>query len=160
MIMPVDAAITRARELKQQGRKIVTTNGCFDILHIGHVRYLAEAKNLGDVLFVGVNGDASPYFKTKPGRPIIAEQERAEMLDALKPVDYVFVFNDETPDIWIRAMKPDIHVKASDIAYGIEQCIERSSVEAGGGRVVLIPKTEGKSTTNIVTQITRIYQEG
>ncbi|MBI4170710.1 MAG: adenylyltransferase/cytidyltransferase family protein [Candidatus Aenigmarchaeota archaeon] len=153
-------AIKIAQQAKKQGKKIVTTNGCFDILHIGHARYLAEAKRLGDVLIVGVNGDRSPYFKAKPGRPIVPEKERAEMLDSLKSVDYVFIFNDETPNKWIGKIMPNFHVKACDKNYGIEQCVERFAVQKAGGKVVLIRKIEGKSTTKIVEQVLNAYAKG
>jgi rfaE bifunctional protein nucleotidyltransferase chain/domain len=159
MIVTLEEAVKISRKLKKEGKKIVTTNGCFDILHIGHVRYLADAKKLGNVLIVGVNGDKSPYFKTKLGRPIIPEKERAEMLDFLKPVDYVFLFDDETPNKWVEKIMPDFHVKACDKAYGIEQCVERFSVEKSGGKVVLIPKVREKSTTGIIEKIIDTYSK-
>lgn len=157
MIVTLEQAVKIAARLRHEGRKIVTTNGCFDILHIGHARYLAEAKKLGDVLIVGVNSDRSPYFKGKPGRPIVPEQERLEMLDSLKPVDYVFPFDDEVPNSWVGVIRPDIHVKASGGDYTIEDCVEKEAVEKAGGKVVLVPKTEGKSTTKIVEQVLKVY---
>lgn len=158
MIISTEEAVKIAQQMHKAGKKIVTTNGCFDILHIGHVRYLAEAKKLGDVLIVGVNGDKSPYFRNKPGRPIVPERERLEMLDALKPVDYVFPFDDETSNEWVREIGPDFHVKCTDAGYGIEQCVERFAVQESGGKVVLLPKVEGRSTTNIVKQVLKAYK--
>ncbi len=157
MIVTIEKAVEIAKNLKSRKKKIVTTNGCFDILHAGHARYLAEAKKLGDILIVGVNGDKSPYFKTKAGRPIVPEKERSELVDALKPVDFVFLFDDETPNKWVEKIRPDFHVKACDKSYGIEQCVERFSVEKGGGKVVLIEKTQGKSTTNIINKVLKTY---
>ncbi len=159
MIVTLEKAVKISQKLKKEGKKIVTTNGCFDILHVGHARYLGEARKLGDVLIVGVNSDESPYFSTKPGRPIVPEAERLEMLDALKSVDYVFPFSDETPNRWVEMIRPDFHVKASGKDYTIKDCVEKGSVEKFGGKVVLIPKTEGKSTTNIVNQVLKTYGE-
>ena len=158
MIVSLEQAVEISSKLRKEGRKIVTTNGAFDILHIGHERYLKEAKKLGDVLMVGVNSDRSPHFKSKSGRPVVPGDERAEMLDSLKPVDYVFLFDDETPNRWVELIKPDFHIKASDASYGIEQCVERFAVEKAGGKVVLIPKTHGKSTTNIIEKVLEAYR--
>ncbi len=158
MIVTLKGAVKITQNLKKQGKKIVTTNGCFDILHIGHIRYLAEARKLGDVLIVGVNGDKSPYFKSKPGRPIVPESERLEMLDSLKCVDYVFPFDEGIPNSWILKLRPDFHVKASDENYGIGQCVERFAVKQAGGKVVLLLKTGGKSTTSIVEQVLKTYR--
>jgi rfaE bifunctional protein nucleotidyltransferase chain/domain len=157
MIVTQSNAIKIAQKLKKQGKVIVTTNGAFDILHIGHARYLKEARKMGDVLIVGVNSDKSPHFKSKPGRPIVPGNERVEMLDFLKPVDYVFQFDGETPNKWVEKIRPDIHVKACDSIYGIEQCVERFAVQKAGGKVVLIPKTKGKSTTNVVNKVLEVY---
>lgn len=158
MIVTIGQAVKIAGKYRKQGKKIVTTNGCFDILHIGHLSYLKKARNMGDVLIVGINGDKSPYFKSKTGRPIVPEKERAEMLDALKSVDYVFIFNDGTPNRWVKKIKPDFHVKACDSGYGIEQCVERFAVQEGGGKVVLVPKTSGKSTTKIIDRVLATYK--
>lgn len=153
MIIDIETAAKEAEILRKKEMKIVTTNGVFDILHIGHVRYLAAAKKLGDVLFVGINSDASTKMNKGVGRPIIPEQERSEMLDALKPVDYVFIFEDKTPNRWIELIKPDIHVKGTGQDYKIEDCVEKGSVEKHNGKVVLISKTDAKSTTNIIEKI-------
>jgi D-glycero-beta-D-manno-heptose 1-phosphate adenylyltransferase len=157
MIVAQNEIIKIAENLKIQGKKIVTTNGAFDILHIGHARYLEEAKKMGDVLIVGVNSDKSPHFKSKPGRPIVPGKERAEMLNFLKPVDYVFQFDSKTPNNWVEKIKPDFHVKSCDKTYGIEQCVERFAVQKSGGKVVLLQKIKGKSTTNIVEKVIKTY---
>ncbi len=160
MIVSLKEAIKIADKCRKQCKKIVTTNGCFDILHIGHVRYLAEAKKLGDVLMVGMNSDVSARKLKGEKRPIIPERERAEMLNAIKSVDCVFLFDDETPNKWVEKIKPDVHVKASGRDYSIKDCVEKGAVEKAGGKVVLIPKTEGKSTTNIVEKVLEVYANG
>lgn len=140
-----------ARNLKIQGAKIVFTNGCFDILHLGHVRYLREAKKLGDILIVGLNSDNSVTALKGPGRPYVSELERAEILASLECVDYVTIFDELRPDNLIKAIKPDFHVKGGD--YKISELPERKTVEAMGGKVIVIPPIEGRSTTGIVNKI-------
>ncbi len=140
-----------ARRAKGRGLKIVTTNGCFDLLHIGHVRNLEKARPLGDLLIVGVNSDASVRKNKGPGRPIVPAKERAEILGALVVVDYVFIFGEKTPISWLRKLKPDIHVKGRDRTP--EEIIEKKTVEENGGRVVLVPYIKGKSTTEILKRI-------
>jgi len=140
-----------ARNLKNQGAKIIFTNGCFDILHLGHVRYLREAKKLGDILIVGLNSDDSVTALKGPGRPFVSELERAEILASLECVDYVTIFDELRPDRLIRLIRPDIHVKGGD--YKLSEIPERRTVEALGGKVIIIPPIEGKSTTNIVEKI-------
>jgi D-beta-D-heptose 7-phosphate kinase/D-beta-D-heptose 1-phosphate adenosyltransferase len=137
--------------LKNSGAKIVFTNGCFDILHLGHVRYLREAKRLGDVLIVGVNSDDSVRALKGSPRPYVSEMERAEILASLECVDYVTIFPELRPDDLIAAIKPDIHVKGGD--YNLNQLPERKLVEKLGGKVVVIPPIKGRSTTNIVERI-------
>ena len=140
-----------ARSLKNQGAKIVFTNGCFDILHLGHVRYLREAKKLGDILVVGLNSDRSVTALKGSPRPYVSEMERAEILASLECVSFVTIFNELRPDNLIRAIKPDIHVKGGD--YKITALPERKLVEALGGKVVVIPPIKGRSTTGIVERI-------
>ena len=142
---------TIAKRLKSEGAKIVFTNGCFDLLHLGHVRYLREAKKLGDVLIVGVNSDNSVTALKGPGRPYISEMERAEILASLECVDYVAIFSELRPDSLIKLIKPDVHVKGGD--YRVSELPERKLVESLGGKVVVIPPIKGRSTTNIVTKI-------
>jgi glycerol-3-phosphate cytidylyltransferase len=135
-------------KLKAAGKRVVFTNGCFDILHPGHSRYLARAKARGDVLIVGVNSDRSVRRLKGEGRPIVSEDHRAEMVAALKPVDYVVIFDEDTPTETIRALRPDIHVKGGD--YRLEDLPERKAVEEGGGKVVIVDLEPGLSTTNIL----------
>ncbi|RKY02827.1 D-glycero-beta-D-manno-heptose 1-phosphate adenylyltransferase, partial [Candidatus Poribacteria bacterium] len=112
---------------RRAGKRIVTTNGCFDLLHVGHVRYLYEAKRLGDVLIVAINSDESVRRIKGPLRPIIPQEERAEMVAALEPVDYVTIFDEDTPIPLIKAIRPDFHVKGGD--YKLDEMIEREAVE-------------------------------
>ena len=144
------------RKLKSQNKKIVTTNGVFDILHIGHIRYLKKAKKLGDLLIVAVNSDASVKKIKDPGRPINSENDRAEALAALEFVDNVVIFKEETPIKLLTAIKPDIHVKGGD--YKISQIIEREIVEANNGRVVLLPEIKGYSTSDLIKRIVELYK--
>lgn len=138
-------------KLKKEGKKIVFTNGCFDILHVGHMRYLEEAKSFGDYLFVGVNSDESVRRLKGPTRPINNEQDRAELLAGLKSVDYTVVFTEDTPVELIEELKPSIHIKGGD--YKKEDLPETKVVESYGGEVYIVSLVEGKSTTNVVKKI-------
>ena len=138
-------------KFKKDGKKVVFTNGCFDILHVGHLRYLTEAKEQGEILFVGVNSDESVSRLKGPTRPINSELDRAEMLAGLKPVDYVVVFTEDTPVELISQLKPSIHVKGGD--YKKEDLPETEVVEKNGGEVRILGLVEGKSTTNVVNKI-------
>lgn len=140
-----------AQNLRNQHAKIVFTNGCFDILHLGHVRYLREAKKLGDILIVGVNSDPSVRALKGKDRPYVSELERAEILASLECVDYVTIFNELRPDELIRSIKPAIHVKGGD--YKVNALPEKKLVVSLGGKVVVIPPIKGRSTTNIVKRI-------
>lgn len=139
------------QNLRNSGARIVFTNGCFDILHLGHVRYLREAKRLGDILIIGVNTDDSVRALKGSPRPYVSEMERAEILASLECVDYVTLFPELRPDELIAIIKPDIHVKGGD--YNVTQLPERKLVEKLGGKVVVIPPIKGRSTTNIVDRI-------
>jgi rfaE bifunctional protein nucleotidyltransferase chain/domain len=136
---------------KDREKTVVTTNGCFDLMHVGHLRYLQAAKNLGDLLVVGVNSDNSVRELKGERRPLIPEDERAEMLAGLDCVDYVVIFPELDPISLLSELKPDIHVKGGD--YTIEQVIERQVVEENGGRVIVGLNIEGKSTTNVIQTI-------
>ena len=138
-------------DLRASGKTIVFTNGVFDLLHIGHLRYLEEAKRLGDALLVGVNSDRSVRLLKGSGRPITAEGERAEVLAALTCVDGVVIFDEETPKDLIQAIQPDVLVKGSDWAE--DAIVGRDIVEARGGRVVRIAIQPGHSTTRIDEKI-------
>lgn len=142
------------KDLKKQGKIIVTTNGSYDIFHAGHARSLREAKMQGDVLVVGVNSDQSVKAYKSPDRPIIGEKERAEMVAALECVDYVFVFEETTPIRFINEIKPNIHANSED--YG-ENCIESGTVKKNGGKIYLLKKYPGVSTTEIIEKILKIY---
>lgn len=141
--------------LKRNGEKVVFTNGCFDILHVGHVRYLGEAKKLGDVLIVALNSDASVRKIKGVKRPVLPEDERAEILASLSMVDYVIIFEDETPLALIESLKPDVLVKGGD--WEIENVVGREAVRDGGGKIEIIPVVKGASTTNIIEKIIKIH---
>jgi len=136
---------------KERKSKVVFTNGCFDLIHLGHVRYLKEAKNLGDILVVGVNSDESVRRLKGEGRPILPQEARAEIVSSFFFVDYVVIFGEETPEKLISLLKPDIHVKGGD--YKEKEIPERRIVESYGGKVVLVDLIEGYSTTSIIEKI-------
>ena len=138
---------------KKKGKRIITTNGCFDIVHVGHIRSLQAAKALGDILVVGINSDASVRALKGKERPIVPEQERAEVIAALGAVDAAFIFRTKTPKPWLSVLKPHIHVKGND--RSLNQIIEKDTVEAGGGKIVLFPVQKGRSTTKIIEKIRR-----
>lgn len=143
--------VTFARRCRAGGKRIVFTNGVFDLLHPGHVRYLRQARRLGDALIVGVNSDRSVRAIKGPGRPITPEAERAEVLVALECVDAAVVFDEETPHALIAAIQPDVLVKGADWAE--DAIVGRDVVEARGGRVVRVPIETGYSTTAILRKI-------
>lgn len=140
---------------RRQGKKIVTTNGCFDILHVGHLRYLQEAKQLGDILVVAINSDDSVRAIKGDKRPLVPEDERAEILAALECVDYVTVFPELDPIQFLRELRPDIHVKGGD--YRLDQVVEREAVESLDGELRLIPGVPGKSTSSLIKLIVERY---
>lgn len=142
-----------ARNIKAAGRNIVFTNGCFDILHAGHVRYLAGARALGDCLIVGLNSDESVRVLKGPARPINSQDDRAEVLAALAAVDYVVIFEETTAENLINEIKPDIYAKGGD--YTVEKLPESKIVAAHGGRIVLVPEVPGRSSSNIISRINR-----
>jgi len=146
------AAARWVHELQGQGRKVVFTNGCFDLLHLGHVRYLEAARSLGDALIVGVNTDASAARLHKgPGRPLNPEADRAWVLAALACVDRVVLFDEDTPLSLITLLQPDILVKGGD--YQLHEIVGREVVEARGGRVRALPFIPGYSTTSLIARI-------
>ena len=149
-ILTLDEAILRFGREKRNGRRVVFTNGCFDVLHPGHIRTLEQARNLGDVLIVGINSDAS-VGNLKPGRPLIPQNERGEILAALACVDAVVIFEESTPREIVTALLPDVLVKGGD--WADNKIIGREEVEAAGGRVVSIPVVPGYSTTEILRKI-------
>ena len=137
--------------LKAEGKKIVTTNGCFDLLHVGHVRFLKAARALGDVLIVGMNTDASVSKLKGEKRPVQREDDRAEILSSLACVDYVCLFAEDTPVELLKLIKPAVHAKGAD--YKPSDLAETPIVEAGGGKMAIIDLVPGRSTTNIVNRL-------
>ena len=143
------------RQAQRNGEKVVTTNGCFDLLHIGHLRYLQAAREQGDMLVVAVNSDSSVRVLKGENRPLVGESERAEMLAGLECVSYVTIFSELDPIALLLEVKPDIHVKGGD--YKLEQLIERDAVESYGGKVIVGFNIQGKSTTDLIKTIVQKY---
>ena len=150
-LLPIEALILERNRMRREEKHVVFTNGCFDLLHPGHVRYLTEARALGDALIVALNSDRSVRALKGEGRPILDETERAEVISALEAVDYVVVFDEDTPRELIARQVPDILVKGGD--WPLDQIIGRNEVEAAGGRVVSLPYVEGQSTSDIISRI-------
>lgn len=143
-------AVGRARAA---GRRIVFTNGCFDLLHVGHIRYLEAARGLGDLLVVGMNSDTSVRRLKGPGRPVVRERERAEVLAALAAVDYVVIFPEPDPARVIRAVRPDVLVKGGD--WPIDRIVGADFVRSTGGQVRRLPYVAGRSTSGLIRRLTR-----
>ena len=137
--------------LRRGGRRIVFTNGCFDLLHAGHVRYLARARSFGDCLVLGLNTDASVRRLKGPSRPINREEDRAEVVGALRSVDYVVLFGEETAEALIAEVRPTVYVKGGD--YTLETLPEAKIIQSYGGRVEFIALVAGRSTTNVIEKI-------
>jgi D-beta-D-heptose 7-phosphate kinase/D-beta-D-heptose 1-phosphate adenosyltransferase len=157
-VMSRDALIEERERLRREGKRVVFTNGCFDLLHSGHVRYLREARSLGDLLMVALNSDASVRGLKGEGRPILNQNERAEILAALEVVDYVTIFDEGTPLELIARLLPDVLVKGGD--WAIETIVGRKEVEAAGGRVLSLPYRQGSSTSEIIERIRRVIRDG
>jgi rfaE bifunctional protein nucleotidyltransferase chain/domain len=152
-MLNADALTPFVREARAAGKRIVFTNGVFDILHPGHLRYLEAARRHGDLLIVGLNSDASVRRNKGPSRPINPEAERAEVLEALECVDAVSVFDEDTPAEIIRRVQPDVLVKGAD--WAADKIVGRDTVEARGGRVILEPVETGYSTTSLIERVKR-----
>lgn len=151
-VLPRRQFFERAREERLRGKRIIFTNGCFDLLHAGHIRSLQAARDLGDCLYVGVNADSSPFFASKgPARPIVPGAERAELLAALEVVDAVTLFEEETPLQLILGVQPDVIVKGGD--WAPEQVVGHAEAAAWGGTVHVLPRIPGLSTTGIEERI-------
>jgi D-beta-D-heptose 7-phosphate kinase/D-beta-D-heptose 1-phosphate adenosyltransferase len=157
-IKSFDEMVRTRGGLRARGARLVFTNGCFDILHVGHVRYLNAARMLGDCLVVAVNSDASVRRIKGAGRPIVPELERAEVLAALSCVNFVFLFDDPTPQRIIDAIVPDVLVKGAD--WNIDQIVGRETVERAGGVVRNIPVVEGCSTSDIIRKVAALFDNG
>jgi len=145
------------QDLKAKGKRVVFTNGCFDLLHIGHIRYLEEAKSLGDILVVGVNSDRSVRSLKGPNRPILPEEERAEILSGLESVNYITIFDEPTPLELISTLQPHILVKGGD--WTKEATVGKEVVERSGGEVVILRFVEGSSTSNLIEAILKRYEK-
>ena len=154
LVVSQQELVARVGPGPRAGRRVVMTNGCFDLLHPGHVRCLEAARALGDVLVVAINSDASVRRLKGAGRPVVPQEERAEVLAALQAVDYVAVFDEDTPQEIIARVLPDVLVKGGD--WGADQIVGRAEVEAAGGRVVTIPLEPGYSTTALLDHIRQL----
>ena len=144
--------VTIITPLRKKGKTVVTTNGCFDILHSGHVQYLSDAAACGDILIVGINSDSSVKKLKGSTRPVQCEIDRAFILGSLKMVDYVFIFSEPDPCLFLDIIKPDIHVKGGD--YTPEKLPETAVVEKHGGKIVIVPFLPGHSTSSVIQRIT------
>ena len=151
------ALLEKVLELKGKGLRIVFTNGCFDLLHPGHIAYLSAARQLGDVLIVGLNSDRSVREIKGDSRPILTEEERAAILSGLESVSFITVFDENTPLNLIRTIMPDVLVKGGD--WGIHEIVGRKEVEEAGGKVVALPYVAGYSTSDIVERILRRHSK-
>ena len=152
-ILSLDQLLAERARLRTAGRRLVFTNGVFDVLHVGHVRYLAQARALGDELVVAINSDDTVRKLKGAGRPLINQSERAEILAALRAVSYVAIFDDISPRSLIAELLPDVLVKGGD--WAIETIVGREEVEAAGGRVLSLPYRQGSSTSEIIERIRR-----
>jgi D-glycero-beta-D-manno-heptose 1-phosphate adenylyltransferase len=150
-LLTVDAAVQRAAQWRAAGKSVVLANGCFDLLHVGHVRYLEAARGLGDVLVVALNSDSSVRRLKGPGRPLMAAGERAEIVRALRAVDAVVVFGEDTVDELVRRLRPDVQAKGTD--YSEATVPERHSVWAVGGRVAIAGDPKTHSTRDLIGRI-------
>ena len=147
-------------EVRSSGRKLVVTNGCFDLLHVGHVTYLEAARSQGDLLLVGLNSDCAVRDLKGPARPVNSEQDRAVVLAALASVDAVCVFPETRATAFLRLAAPDIYVKGGDYTLDTLNLDERSAVEKCGGRIVILPLVPGKSTTGLLEKASRATERG
>ncbi|HTG18368.1 MAG TPA: D-glycero-beta-D-manno-heptose 1-phosphate adenylyltransferase [Blastocatellia bacterium] len=153
-LLQIDSLTYERERMRREGKRVVFTNGCFDLLHAGHVRYLTEARGLGDALIVGLNSDRSVRALKGDGRPILNEGERAEVIAALEAVDYVVVFEEDTPQELIARLLPDVLVKGGD--WPLDQIVGREEVEATGGKVMSLPYLQNASTTDLIDRIQKI----
>jgi D-beta-D-heptose 7-phosphate kinase/D-beta-D-heptose 1-phosphate adenosyltransferase len=154
----VEALVQLRLEWRKAGKTVVWTNGCFDLLHVGHTRSLQAARRLGDILIVGLNSDNSVRRLKGPGRPLVPEADRSELLSALECVDHVVIFDESTPEQVLDLLRPDIHCKGAEYAPPSGKPIpERAVVEAYDGKVVFLPLVEGLSTTSLLNRITDAF---
>ena len=144
------------KQFRATGKKLVVTNGCFDLLHLGHVTYLENARNFGDALLLGVNGDAGVRELKGPTRPVNSEADRAGVLAALESITAVCIFPEKTATNFLAAAQPDIYVKGGDYTLETLNQAERRAVESAGGKIMLVPFVPGKSTTSLLKKISRL----
>ena len=157
-LVGIEEAARQAAEWRSRGRRVVLANGCFDLLHVGHVRYLSAARGLGDALVVGLNSDASVRRLKGPGRPVLPADERAELIGALAAVDLVVVFDDDSADALIARLRPDVHAKGTD--YTEESVPERAAVLAAGGRVAIAGDPKSHATRDLIAAIIARFGAG
>jgi len=157
MLIALEEFVPVIARLKQDGKRIVFTNGCFDIIHVGHIRYLKSAKELGDILVIGLNSDESVRKIKGDNRPIVSQGERAEILSSIRSVDYVVIFNEPDPYNTIAAIKPDILIKGGD--WAIDNIVGRDIVESYGGEVRTIPFVEGFSSSRIIGDVLNKFRK-
>jgi rfaE bifunctional protein nucleotidyltransferase chain/domain len=155
-LIPWDKLPAWRAAMRARGKKLVVTNGCFDILHLGHVTYLESARNRGDALLVGVNSDSSVGELKGPGRPVNCESDRAAVLAALQSVDGVCLFTDKTATTFLRHAQPDVYIKGGDYTLATLNQDERHAVEQDGGEIVIVPIVPGRSTTALLQKISRL----
>lgn len=155
-IVPFSKVSTLASSLRAKNKRIVFTNGCFDIIHAGHIKYLEKARALGDVLIVGINSDSSIKKIKGPKRPVVRQRDRATIVAALRPVDYVSIFNDATPIRLIKAIRPDVLVKGAD--WRLNNIVGGDFVKSYGGKVRAVPLIKGRSTSNLIRKIVDIFK--
>jgi len=150
-LLDLDAAVRLAGQWRREGKRLVLANGCFDLLHVGHVRYLEGARRLGDVLLVGINSDRSVARLKGPGRPIMTAEERAELVGSLAAVDGVVIFDDDTADALVRALRPTVHAKGTD--YTAESVPEGAAVREAGGSVAIAGDPKQHATRDLIRLI-------
>jgi rfaE bifunctional protein nucleotidyltransferase chain/domain len=155
-VLTLSELVSARAQLRQRGQRVVFTNGCFDLLHPGHVRYLQQARALGEALVVALNSDRSVRALKGPARPILKEDERAEVMAALACVDFVTIFDEPTPREIIAALLPDILVKGGD--WSLDTIVGRAEVEAAGGQVMSLPFVDGVSTSEVIARILQSQQ--
>ena len=150
-VLSREELVQRVAAAKENGARIVLANGCFDVLHVGHVRYLAGARELGDVLIVGINSDQQVVAQKGPGRPVLPAAERAEIVSALESVSYVTIFEEPTVEQLLLALKPDVHAKGTD--YTTDTVPERDVVRSYGGKVAIVGDPKDHSTSEIISRL-------
>jgi D-glycero-beta-D-manno-heptose 1-phosphate adenylyltransferase len=151
IVLRRDELVRRVASAREAGARIVFANGCFDVLHIGHVRYLAGARELGDILIVGINSDEQVAIQKGAGRPVLPASERAELVAALEAVTYVTIFHEPTVEELLLALKPDVHAKGTD--YTVDTVPERDVVRSYGGQVAIVGDPKNHSTSEIITRL-------